>query len=42
MEDLKIIARNQNSLVGMLTVFKAFGNDGEVDFNLDKCVKATF
>ena len=42
MDDLKLFAKNDEQLEGLLTTVKQFSNDICMDFGLDKCAKATF
>lgn len=41
MDDLKLYARNDNELEGLLQTVKCFSEDIGMKFNLDKCAKAT-
>ena len=41
-DDLKLLARNDGQLGGLLTTVKEFSNDIAMQFDLDKCAKATF
>ena len=42
MDDLKLFAKDDNDLVGLLQTVKKFSDDISVSFGLDKCTKATF
>ena len=42
MDDLKLFAKNDQHLEGLLTTVKEFSKDICMDFGLDKCAKATF
>ena len=42
MDDLKLFAKNDQQLEGLLTTVKEFSNDICMEFGLDKCAKATF
>ena len=42
MDDLKLFAKNDKDLEGLLTTVKKFSNDIGMEFGLDKCAKATF
>ena len=42
MDDLKLYARNDNELEGLLKTVKAFSDDIGMEFGLDKCAKASF
>ena len=42
MDDLKLFAKNDKDLEGLLTTVKQFSNDIGMEFGLDKCAKATF
>ncbi|XP_042889217.1 uncharacterized protein LOC122264411 [Penaeus japonicus] len=42
MDDLKLFAKNDQQLEGLLTTVKEFSNDICMDFGLDKCAKASF
>ena len=42
MDDLKLYAKNDQQLEGLLTTVKQFSNDICMEFGLDKCAKATF
>ena len=42
MDDLKLFARNDYELEGLLTTAKGFSNDIGMEFGLDKCAKASF
>ena len=42
MDDLKLFAKNDQQLEGLLSTVKAFSDDICMDFGLDKCAKATF
>ena len=41
-DDLKLFARNDGQLEGLLTTVKEFSNDIAMQFGLDKCAKVTF
>ena len=41
-DDLKLFARSNGQLEGLLTTVKEFRNDIAMQFGLDKCAKATF
>ena len=40
--DLKLFAKNDQDLEGLLNTVKEFGNDIGMEFGLDKCAKASF
>ena len=40
-DDLKLFAKNDGQLEGLLTTVKEFSNDIAMQFGLDKCAKAT-
>ena len=42
MDDLKLFAKNDKDLEGLLSTVKQFSNDIGMEFGLDKCAKATF
>ena len=42
MDDLKLFAKNDNELEGMLQTVKKFSDDIGMTFGLDKCAKASF
>ena len=42
MDDLKLFARNDNELTGLLDTMKKFSADIGMQFGLDKCAKVTF
>ena len=42
MDDLKLFARNDSELTGLLDTVKHFSDDIGMQFGLDKCAKATF
>ena len=42
MDDLKLFARNDNELTGLLDTVKKFNDDIGMQFGLDKCAKVTF
>lgn len=42
MDDLKLYARNDDELEGLLKTVKAFSDDIGMEFGLDKCAKASF
>ena len=42
MDDLKLFAKNDHDLEGLLTTVKQFSEDICMEFGLDKCAKATF
>ena len=42
MDDLKLFAKNDRELEGLLTTVQQFSKDICMDFGLDKCAKATF
>jgi len=42
MDDLKLFARNDNELTGLLDTVKKFSDDIGMQFGLDKCAKVTF
>ena len=42
MDDLKLFAKNDQDLEGMLTTVRQFSEDICMEFGLDKCAKATF
>ena len=42
MDDLKLFARNDRDLEGLLAIVKQFSDDICMEFGLDKCAKATF
>ena len=42
MDDLKLYARNDEELEGLLKTVKSFSDDIGMQFGLDKCAKATF
>ena len=42
MDDLKTFAKNDNVQTGILNTVKKFSDDINMDFGLEKCVKATF
>ena len=42
MDDLKLYARDDLELEGLLQTVKSFSDDIGMEFGLDKCAKATF
>ena len=42
MKDLKLFAKNDQQLQGLLNIVKQSSNDIRMEFGLDKCAKATF
>ena len=42
MDDLKLFAKDDNDLEGLLETMKKFSDDTDMFFGLDKCAKATF
>lgn len=42
MDDLKTFSKDENLLIGLLTIFKTFSDDTKMEFGLDECAKATF
>ena len=42
MDDLKLYAKNDGDLEGLLHTVKMFSDDINMQFGLDKCAKATF
>ena len=42
MDDLKLCAKNDQDLEGLLSTVKEFSNDTGMEFGLDKCAKAPF
>jgi hypothetical protein len=42
MDDLKTFARDDNQQTGLLNIVKTFSDDIRMEFDLDKCAKATF
>ena len=42
MDDLKLFAKNDQDLEGLLNTVKEFSNDIDMEFGLDKCAKASF
>ena len=42
MDDLKLFAKNDQQLQGLLNIVKQFSDDIQMEFALDKCAKATF
>ena len=42
MDDLKLFAKNDQDLEGLLNTVKEFSNDIGMEFGLDKCAKASF
>ena len=42
MDDLKLFAKDDNDLEGLLQTVKKFSDDIGMSFGLDKCAKATF
>ena len=42
MEDLKLFAKNDQQLQGLLNIVKQFSNDIWKEFRLNKCAKAKF
>ena len=42
MDDLKLFAKNDQQLQGLLNIVKQFSDDIRMEFGLDKCAKATF
>ena len=42
MDDLKLYAKNDKELEGLLYTVKPFSDDIGMEFGLNKCVKATF
>ena len=42
MDYLKLFAKDDNDLEGLLQTVKKFSNDTGMSFALDKCAKATF
>ena len=42
MDDLKLYAKNDGDLEGLLATVKRFSDDINMEFGLDKCAKATF
>ena len=42
MDDLKLYAKNDGDLEGLLATVKRFSDDINMEFGLDKCTKATF
>ena len=42
MDDLKLFAKNEQQLQGLINVVKQFSNNIRMEFRLDKCPKATF
>ena len=41
MDDLKLFAKDDNDLEGLLQTMKTFSDDIGMSFGLNKCVKAT-
>ena len=41
-DDLKLFAKNDQQLQGLLNIVKQFSDDIQMKFGLDKCAKATF
>ena len=42
MDDLKLYAKDDNELEGLLRIVKGFSDDIGMEFGLSKCAKATF
>ena len=42
MDDLKLYAKNNKELEGLLSTMKQFSDDMSMEFELGKCAKATF
>ena len=42
MDELKLFAKNDQQLQGLLSIVKQFSDDIRMEFGLDKCAKATF
>ena len=42
MDDLKLFAKNDQDLEGLLNTVKEFSNDIDMEFGLDKCAKVSF
>ena len=42
MDDLKLFARNDNKIEGILIIAKEFSNDIGMTFGLEKCAKVSF
>ena len=42
MDDLKLFAKNDQQLEGLLNIVKQFSHDIGMELGLDKCSKATF
>ena len=42
MDDLKLYAKDDSELEGLLRIVKGFGDDIGVEYGLSKCAKATF
>ena len=42
MDDLKLYAKDDGELEGLLKIVKGFSDDIGMDFGLSKCPKATF
>jgi len=42
MDDLKLFARNDNELEGLLATPKEFSNDIGMTFGLEKCITVSF
>ena len=42
MDDLKLYAKNDNDLEGLLQIVKSYSDDISMEFGLEKCAKATF
>ena len=41
-DNLKLFAKNDQQLQGLLNILKQFSDDIRMEFGLDKCAKATF
>ena len=42
MDDLKLFAKNDQQLQGILNIVKQFSDNIWMEFGLDKCTKVTF
>ena len=42
MDDVKLFAKKDQQLQGLLKIVKQFSDDIRMEFGLDKCAKATF
>ena len=42
MDDLKLLAKNDQQLQGLVNIVKQFSDDIRMELGLDKCAKVTF